>query len=142
MATSDSTGRPREAESDPLRAESAPYEGRGRHMAHGRVPRGVTDRVLLREAPDDSTGQIVHGWIGSWPPPANLVRVEKKGMPGETVLVNPLEQNVGALDQFRGHPAFIVTDYLLWSASKIDHPAKPGENWFRAAQYVRMPGPR
>lgn len=117
-------------------------KGRG----DGPIPQQATDRILLRDIPDVAIGQVVHGWIGDWPPPPQLVVVREiaplPGRPPEFRVVDPREQDPGVLDAFRDHIAFVVEVYDRRSASEIDRPALAGEHWFRGAEYIRQQTPR
>lgn len=96
----------------------------------------VTDRILLRLAPDQSSGQHIFPWHGSWPPPEQLAVVRE--LPTDSYkLVQPEAQNPGDLDYFEHHPDYEVIRFGLRRASEIDRPAGPDDQWFRGAEYIK-----
>ncbi len=85
-----------------------------RARGDGPIPPNVHDRVVLYPE-RRGVNRIVHGWIGEWPPPANLVRVVDKRVTFkiDARLVDPARQEPGTLEQFWAHPSFDVQEYRL-----------------------------
>jgi hypothetical protein len=96
-----------------------------------------TDRILLRKASDQSAGQNVYGWAGTWPPPAKLVLIIQRGAIQLSKLIEPdLYPQVEDWQKWGEQENCDVAEFELTTASKMPEPAKPGEHWFRGAEYV------
>lgn len=84
-----------------------PDQGRG----NGPIPREVKDRIMLRRGVGEKRGEIVHGWVGNWPPPERLLLITHVAT-GDSRLVDPVLQVPDTLRQFREHPDFHCATYL------------------------------
>lgn len=90
-----------------------------------------TDRLVLRNAPDDPTDQQWAPWPHPWPPPPRLLLVNG-------LLANPADQPHEELVKLRylASHGLGVREYVRNRTSHVLDPAPEDADWFRGAEYV------
>ena len=92
----------------------------------------ATDRLVFLDA---KGGRVYEGlWDGPWPPPEKL-SIMRGGTSGYTIVVAE-KADPQMLALARLSSTITETRYRLRNCSAIPVAAKPGENWFRGAEYV------
>jgi hypothetical protein len=98
-----------------------------------------TDRILIRLAPDQSAGQHVFTWMGSWPPPTELnLAIENRT--DHYKLIDPGMYPEIDWERFSREHDCEVLRFYLHRASEQPQAAAPSEHWFRGAEYLPKVG--